>query len=138
MNGKEMDMTCKWCDMDGGGHRAVCPDHPGNVAYRKLDDNYRLKSELDACHDELRRISDALGTNEGHSSVDHILQLKSDLSASTALVGRIRSRLVEAESLLEDVKLALPHPTLMDDIFGHDTADRIYRFLTSTPEQETT
>jgi hypothetical protein len=29
---------------------------------------------------ELRRIADALGTTEGHSSVDHVLRLKAELA----------------------------------------------------------
>jgi hypothetical protein len=36
----------------------------------------RLGAENAAQLEELRRISDALGTNEGHSSVDHILALR--------------------------------------------------------------
>lgn len=48
----------------------------------------KWKMELDSVRDtlsaqlsELTRISDALGTNEGHSSVDHILAMKAKIDA---------------------------------------------------------
>lgn len=37
---------CPTCDMAHGGHRAACPSHPGNLAYQKLDDVYRLREEV--------------------------------------------------------------------------------------------
>jgi hypothetical protein len=39
----------------------------------------RLRAENAAQVAELHRISDALGTNEGHSSVDHIMRLRARL-----------------------------------------------------------
>ena len=41
-----------------------------------------LEAELAAQLAELNSISDALGTNEGHSSVDHILALRGQLAAA--------------------------------------------------------
>ena len=41
-------------------------------------ENHKLRDIVKAQEDELNAISDALGTNEGHSSVDHIVALKSE------------------------------------------------------------
>jgi hypothetical protein len=51
----------------------------------------RAEAERGACHLELSRISNALGTNEGHSSVDHIEALKALLVEAQRYVGMVRS-----------------------------------------------
>jgi CHASE3 domain sensor protein len=40
----------------------------------------RLRDIVKAQQDELEAISCALGTNEGHSSVDHIVQLRNEIA----------------------------------------------------------
>jgi len=57
-------------------------------AWDQLDaENQNLRRTLAAKLSELERISDALGTNEGHSSVDHIVAMKAKMDAQrTALL----------------------------------------------------
>ena len=47
-----------------------------------------LQKQSNAQLDELRRISEALGTNDGHSSVTHIEILKEENATLRGLLGR--------------------------------------------------
>ena len=60
-----------------------------------------LEAELAAQLAELTAISDALGTNEGHSSVDHILALRGQLAAAKADLHNAKKSLARYQEVLD-------------------------------------
>jgi hypothetical protein len=75
---------------------------------------------------ELERISAALGTNEGHSSVDHILTLRKDLASALESLRGMRGLLKEALSCVP----SNDNPDSCDYI--DELRDRITSAITAT------
>lgn len=88
------------CDMYGGGHRAACHQHPGNLAYRKLDDKYRLTRELD----EAAQLSHQY-RNERDQARATIARLESERDEAARLSHQYRNESERLTSTLSAIRV---------------------------------
>ncbi len=80
-----------------------------------IDEIERLRSENKAQLEELGRIDDALGTNEGPSAVDHILILKTENERLAAELANLQIAFNDWKVMHSTVRLELENERLRGD-----------------------